>query len=455
MKITIPVHHFPPQYSSGAELYSYRLARALRRRGHDAQVVTIEAIDQGAPDQLSVAQDVYDGIPVWRLSFDIFRSPQRRIWDFDNALIGAWFADYLKQEQPDLIHLQAGYLIGVAPVNAATAANVPLVLTLHDFWYLCPRHTLQRGDGSLCTQIPASPAGCVWCRKLEQKRYQLADQLSGGIAGQVMQNLALKDETAIVAERRSRLSEALRHVDAVIAPSQFMADQFAQDVAADRMHVLRYGLAPFQPAQTQRSHSGDTLHIGYTGQIAPHKGVHLLVKAFRNLRTQARAAQLHIYGGLESYPEYVTHLRKLAADDPRIHLHGRFAGAQLPEVLATLDVVVVPSTWYENSPFAIMEAHAAGLPVITAALGGMAELVRHEVDGLHFQAGDAQDLAIQLQRMLDDADLAPQLAQRIQPPMSIDAEVDRLLEIYSGVQPVAQANVVCGHGLAETRIFLH
>ena len=430
MKIVLPVHHFPPRYSSGAELYTYRLARSLRRQGHDAQVVTIEAIDEGTPDQLSVVHDDYDGIPVWRLSFDIFHSPQRRLWDYDNDLIEAWFGRFLAEEQPDLLHLQAGYLMGVAPVHAAVAAGVPLVLTLHDFWYLCPRHTLQRGDGSLCTEIPANPAGCAWCRKLEEPRFRLADQLSAGFVGQAAQWIGLQQETAVVADRRRRLLEALRNIEAVIAPSQFMADQFAPYVQAERLHVVRYGLEISLPVEAPNTAKDETLHIGYTGQIAPHKGVHLLVEAFRSLKNHRRHAELHIYGGLDAYPDYVTGLRKLAHADPRIHFHGRFAGPQLAQVLSTLDTVVVPSTWYENSPLAIMEAHAAGKPVITAALGGMAELVRHEIDGLHFRANDARDLAQQMQRLVDSPELLTTLKEGVKPPAAQGEELKQLVTMY-------------------------
>ncbi|MBI1295447.1 glycosyltransferase [bacterium] len=430
MKIVLPVHHFPPRYSSGAELYTYRLARTLRRRGHDAQVVTIEAIDEGTPNQLTVVQDDYDGIPVWRLSFDIFHSPQRRLWDYDNDLIEDWFQRFLTKEQPDLLHLQTGYLMSVAPVHAAVTAGVPMVLTLHDYWYLCPRHTLQRGDGTLCTEIPTNPAGCAWCRKLEEPRFRLADKLSAGFVGQAAQWIGLQQETAVVADRRRRLHEALGNIDAVIAPSQFMADQFAPYVQAEQLHIVRLGVEPSEPVEVTSTDKDGTLHIGYTGQIAPHKGVHLLIEAFRALKNHTRNAELHIYGGLDAYPDYVAGLRKLAHGDPRVHFHGRFTAAQLGQVLAGLHVVVVPSTWYENSPMVIMEAHAAGKPVITAALGGMAELVRHEIDGLHFRANNARDLGHQLQRLVDSPSLVTELAQGIVASRTPEDEFNQIVQIY-------------------------
>jgi glycosyltransferase involved in cell wall biosynthesis len=188
----------------------------------------------------------------------------------------------------------------------------------------------------------------------------------------------------------------------------------------------------------RRSSSDNTLRIGFTGQIAPHKGVHLLVEAFRKLQSHGRPIELYIYGGLEARPDYVARLRKLAAGDERVRLHGRFENARAAEILGQLDVAVVPSIWYENSPLAIMEAHAAGTPVVTAALGGMAELVRDGVDGLHFASADAADLARRLQRLIDEPELLPMLRSGITMPRSIDDEMRQLVAIYDRlvIQPL-------------------
>jgi glycosyltransferase involved in cell wall biosynthesis len=77
-----------------------------------------------------------------------------------------------------------------------------------------------------------------------------------------------------------------------------------------------------------------------------------------------------------------------------------------------------------------MEAHAAGRPVLTWALGGMAELVRDEVDGLHFQPGDAEDLARQIERLRGEPGLLGRLASGVAPPATIDAEMAVMLRIY-------------------------
>jgi glycosyltransferase involved in cell wall biosynthesis len=87
---------------------------------------------------------------------------------------------------------------------------------------------------------------------------------------------------------------------------------------------------------------------------------------------------------------------------------------------------VVPSIWYENSPYSILEAFAHGLPVIATDLGGMAELVRHEESGLLFRRGDAASLAQQLARLLREPSLLGLLRSGVPPVKASSEEIDEI-----------------------------
>jgi len=448
MKILLPVHHFPPHYSAGAELYTLRLAQQLLAYGHAPEVVCVESVRWDGRNRVTATHDRYEGVPVWRLAVEA--SPEG--WptrSFDNPELGDWFASYLRQARPDLAHFQAGYLLGAAPLRAAAAAGVPTLLTLHDFWFLCPRITLLRGDGALCAAPPTDPGACAWCVRLDGRAARLADRVSGGVAGQLAAR-ALHAERQTMAARRATLLPALALPTAVIAPSQFMAEKFRAYVPAGRLRVLRYGLDLERFLAAPPAPADGTLRLGYLGQIAAHKGVHVLVEAIRQLPTAGRPVQLTIYGDLEQHGAYSRKLRALVGDGPRIRLAGRFAPGQIAAVLGGCDATVVPSLWYENSPLAIMEAQAAGRPVLTSAHGGMAELVRDEQDGLQFQPGDAADLARQIQRLRAEPGLLERLRRGVRPPPSLDDELKTLLQIYAetttsaGSAGVAQAAYAAG-----------
>jgi glycosyltransferase involved in cell wall biosynthesis len=126
-------------------------------------------------------------------------------------------------------------------------------------------------------------------------------------------------------------------------------------------------------------------------------------------------------------------LRKLAEGDPDIALADRYEHNQLAQILRDLDIVVVPSIWYENAPHVISEAFAAKRPVVATDLGGMSEIVANQVNGLLFARGDASDLARQLQRVLDEPGLIPQLQQGIPPIRSLEEEMTELMRVYERV----------------------
>ncbi len=407
-------------------------------QGMETEVVCIEATDRGSTNEINAVHDMYEGIPVWRLSFDLMHvtEPMHSHWFYDCPLLGQWFGDYFRKTQPDLVHFQAGYLLGVAPLKAAHANGIPTVLTLHDYWFLCPRHTLLRADGILCNEVPQDPAVCAWCVRQNARSFRVLNWLPKDIAMHAIAALPGRHGVKVIANRRETLLPALALPNVVIAPSQFLATYFEPYVPQGHLEVSPYGLElGASPTHEQVRLSDGPVRIAYIGQIAHHKGVHVLVSAFRSMPLLDQLVELDIYGGLEANPGYVSELQKIASGDDRIHFHGRLSNAQIREVLRHVDATVVPSVWFENAPFAITEARAAGVPVLTSALGGMAELVKDEIDGLHFRAGDSVDLQRQIMRLINEPGLLSRLRSGAagNPPRSIDSEVEYLLGIYQRV----------------------
>ncbi len=427
MKILLAVHHFPPRYSAGAELYTFRLARWLLAHGHKAEVVCVETLDPERAAGVEAEHDSYEGVPVWRLHLGLRGALAN--WTYANPMVAGWVAEHMRAARPDLLHLHSGYLIGAGVLEEAYRLDVPSIVTLHDYWFLCPRFTLLRGDGQVCAEIPADPAGCAWCLNLDQRRYRLPEQVSHGVAGRLWITLAGRAGRDEQAARRAYLSHALSLADLLIAPTRFLATKLSAIVPAGRLRVVRLGIDTERLQAVAPATGDETLRLAFIGQVSPHKGVDLLVRAVRQLPPEGRPVALELHGGATA-PGYERRLRALAGDDARIRFAGPFAHGRLADILAAVDVVVAPSIWYENSPLTILEAQAARRPVITAAMGGMAELVRDGVDGLHFAPGDAGDLARQIQRLRNEPGLLERLRAGVRPPPSIDDEMAELIEFY-------------------------
>jgi glycosyltransferase involved in cell wall biosynthesis len=143
--------------------------------------------------------------------------------------------------------------------------------------------------------------------------------------------------------------------------------------------------------------------------------------------------RLDIYGNIEEYPDYGAKIKLLAQQDPRIEFKGTFANERIAAILSSLDVLVVPSLWYENSPLVVYSAQAAECPVLASNVPGIAEVVQDEVNGLLVPAGDVLGLAAAIQRLAKDRALLRRLRERAVKPKPIQQYVDELLLAYKQV----------------------
>jgi glycosyltransferase involved in cell wall biosynthesis len=173
------------------------------------------------------------------------------------------------------------------------------------------------------------------------------------------------------------------------------------------------------------------LRFGFVGSLLWFKGVDVLVRAMGRLA--GTRAVLHVHGAFK--PEQDPHhaeLRDLARGGDVV-FHGPFDNHRLPEVYAELDVLVVPSIWFENSPLTIHEAFLLRTPVVVSGIGGMAELVRDGRDGLHFRVGDDADLARVLRRFVDEPELLARLSADFPRVKSIEEDAREMEFRYRGL----------------------
>lgn len=432
MKILIGVHHFPPTYRGGAEWRAHRTATALLRAGHQASVVCVEQVDDVHADPLTFHDDVFEGVPVRRLSFNLAASPDPLRWEYDNQWVGAHLNQIFSEQKPDIFHLISGYLLTASPLTVAQDAGIATVVTLTDFWFLCRRHSMLRTDGSLST-LPIDPLRCARCLGEEKRRYRWLGHVAPGLMDQFWKFQGRYHR--YFTQRWSYLQASLARADLAICPSQFLQAMYTEaGMRARRMEFLRQGHTFGQVSIDDLVKTPSaSLRIGYLGQLAPLKGVHILVDAVRSLASLP--IDLYIYGDDAAHPQYSKMLRQSARNDSRIHFMGVYERAQLTAVLRNLDIVVVPSLWYENSPNVILEAFAHATPVIVSDFGGMAELVTNKLNGLRFAVGNIADLASQIQHVIESPALLGRLTQgaaETHPP-TLDVEMAQLLSLYQSI----------------------
>lgn len=205
----------------------------------------------------------------------------------------------------------------------------------------------------------------------------------------------------------------------VMCVSQATKDQLAKraGIPASNMRVVHNGVEVerFHPPPTNPDEVGPKgeLRLLYAGIVAPHKGIHTAVEAVALLQEAppARAVHLTILGSGQH--EYERRLRDMVTRfelDGRVDFRPRIRRHEMPEVLRTFDVLLLPSIWEEPLARQMQEAMASGLVVLGTSTGGTGELLIDGETGLVFPPGDAVALAECIRQVAANPGLAGELA---------------------------------------------
>ncbi len=431
MRILIVAHGYPPAFTGGAELRAERTARGLIAAGHQVAVLSAESFP-GAESGPATREHMQDGVLVHHMQLRYDAGSDMHRLEYHHPDVAEELAKFIAAWHPEVIHLFSGYLTGMAVIYTARSLNVPVVVSLTDYWWLCHRIILVRTDGTRCDG--PTPADCARCHWEVYRRFRLPSRIARPLLDRFWAHAADSQQLAGAlgihreAERADDLGSALGMATALIAPSQVLADLYAaQGIRADHVHVMRQGVdLNACPLRTQ----SPVLRFGYFGQIKKHKGVHTLIEAWQQLQG-GRARSLTLRGSDRGEEAYAAELRALSSTMADVSWAPTLPHAQIWGALAKTDVLVVPSRWLENSPNIILEAQAMGVVVIGTDLGGIAELVQHGHNGLLFAPDDAASLATQMQRMIDEPTLLETMRRNALPFGSFRAEIAQIEALYS------------------------
>jgi glycosyltransferase involved in cell wall biosynthesis len=319
-------------------------------------------------------------------------------------------ARLLERVRPRVAHVHNIYHhLSPSILSVLERRGIPTVLTIHDLKLTCPARSLMIGSQP-----------CERCR--------------GGSFHHVALNRCIKDSIVLSSlvmiesylHRMLRLYES--SVTRFVAPSRFMLEKLVQwGWPRDRVaYIPNFAdLRRFQPG------SPIGRRFVYFGRLSSEKGVATL------LRAAAKARQpLTLVG---SGPEE-SELKRLASSlDVDVHFAGRQDGAALAALVESARAIVVPSECYENAPLTVLEAYAAGRPVIGANIGGIPELIREDVTGALFRAGDVEALAAALGHLAETPDrrLAEMGAagrRWVEQDFSAVTYRNRMLDLYASLE---------------------
>jgi glycosyltransferase involved in cell wall biosynthesis len=421
LRVLFVVHNHPSLYPGGAEQYALELYEELRdssdvepffvaRVGPTASApvrphpgTPLAVLGPDDPNQYLVFADGAD--------FDGFMLTLR-----DKSLYTTSFPELLLALLPDVVHFQHTHYLGYQLLWATrkTLPGAPLVYTLHDYWSICHRDglMLRSGTDELC--LEESPRRCNQC----------FSDISPGM----------------FFIRKRFIQSHLRLIDLFLAPSHFLRERYMEwGIAEDRILFNDYGrrLAPQAPTGDRSTRD----RFAFFGQFAPYKGTLVLLEAIESLSrgsvdgstAAAKNAHFWLHGANLEWraPEFQERFHALVESNRAcITVGGRYNASDIRNLMADIDWVIVPSTWWENSPLVIQEAFHHSRPVICSGIGGMAEKVADGVNGLYFRVGDAMSLADAIERAVKTPDLWEDLRQGIPKIKTVAEDAAGLVEIY-------------------------
>jgi glycosyltransferase involved in cell wall biosynthesis len=358
-----------------------------------------------------------------------------------------WGREALRVLSPDIVHQQLWQNLWWM-MDASTGLNIPTVYTAHDYGIGCLRTVLVTGRDELCD----GRVGVLKCSRciLEGRNWlgranELVAQLPGAatvldagygakadgpLARRGAERLPVQTRLRLTIERCERIFPKLRRL---IAASPFSAAFFQQfGVAQARLKVLPWftdcaDIVLPEPGQAE------ALRIAFASRISPEKGLHVLLEAVERIKP-TRPVELRIAGLVsDGYPEALRRRYPDRAGACRVEWTGWLSREQLGAFYEGVDVAVVPSLCYDNTPAALVEALAFRRPVVCTDVPSMTHLVREGSDGAVFRMGDARELAAKLQAFVDDPSMVSQYARAIRPVLSVDDYAAQIRSVYADI----------------------
>ncbi|MCK4207003.1 glycosyltransferase family 4 protein [Brucella pituitosa] len=413
LRVLVISHAHPSISLGGGEIASYNLHKGLNATPGVQSVYLARASHpiprhgttalmsmRRASDEILFHADEYDHFYLSNKNTDeIRRDLLRFVRDFD----------------PDIVHFHHVLGLGLETLYAIreTLPDRIILVTFHEFLSICNNdgQMVKAGTSKLCNE--ASPIDCHACfPQIPPARFLKRERFVRGM---------------------------LELADAFVSPSEFLANRYREwGINPEKMTVIENGIAITQTTPPRELTGPDPRRsrFAFFGQINPFKGIDVLIDAVSRVPEQVwgEDSRLMIFGGnLEKQPPaFQERMQKLIEEaGPRVRFYGAYQNAEMPRLMQSVDWVVMPSIWWENSPIVIQEALHHRRPVICSNIGGMAEKIRDGEDGLHFRVRSAEDLADRFTEVLSDQNIWNRLHQSIRKPVHYVDCASAHLELYS------------------------
>jgi len=360
MKIVQVSTLYPPELFSGGTLVPHRIAHALMQRGHEVSVFSGSCVF-GDP-LLTEKTWVYEGVPVHAVT--VTSGYAQGVPNYRNTSVAALFDRFLARVQPDVVHFHSIQALGADILEVPRRHGAASVVTMHDGWFFCTRQFMFAD--------PPRNRMCPW--KVDSTTCDCVPGFD-------------------LVERRRYLEACLQHVDRVLAVSEpFRRVVRENGVPSEKLLVSENGVPPVRPLPRTPSRR---VRFGYLPGPSEWKGARTIAHALQLLD---RDVEVQLFG----FTEHSWRDTGGKSPDARVVFKPRFQPADVPAMMAELDVLLVTSIGMETFSIATREGLQYGLPVISSRCLGPEGIIRDGENGLLYERGDSAQLATAMKRFADD-----------------------------------------------------
>lgn len=477
MRILHVTHELPPYELAGTGIYTNHIATAQARHH---EVFIFARLQDPEIEPYRLHTENRDGLVIRFMNLaDLSWSP------FDQSYLDErgthHFESFLDEVEPDVVHFQHIVGFGAGVFAAVRKRGIPIVYTLHDFWTMCPMgQRMCYTDHQICDPIDFSKCGnCVFGESWSEIQPKEASALEGahveksptatkrGFKAHYQRRVA---ETPGRMARRPRaliraaqktvgdlfrddaseplpftsnpfehrfnfLRDKLADLDLLITPSAFLRDQFIEHFRLGPHQIIHSANGmDFGYVKKLPKTPSERIRIGFIGTVIKTKGVHVLVEGFLRAAASHANIELHVHGGTNRWNQpYLEECEAMVASSgmtDRVTFHGRYDNRKVGELLSEIDLLVVPSIWFENAPLTLNEAAMTGTPIVVSNRGGMLEFVQANHYGRTFELGNSHALGDVLAELAAHPERLAELAGNPPPIKPVTRNAEELVGVY-------------------------
>lgn len=360
----------------GSEKYYFELAELLRKNGHEVAFFSMQNeknIKTDSKEYFVESIDLNNGSKLSALDVIYSKKNKQKM------------KEALEDFKPDIVHLNNFQRqLSASIIEPIKEKNIPIVFTAHDMNSICPSSDMLH-KGNICED-------CI------QKGYLKCIQKS------CIKNSKLKSILAVLEHEYYDKKQIYKKIDCIIAPSEFIKKQFIKGkLKYKKIEVLHNFVIP----KDENRNYSDNGYAFFFGRLSIEKGIMNLIKAIKNINS----ANLLIAGDGPEKENIKKYIKQNNLED-RVKLLGYLNQEQIKKYIKEARFIAVPSIWYENCPYSILETMEIGKPIVASKIGGIPELVENEKSGFLYKYNDIDELKEKMLKLFENEQLAKEQSRK-------------------------------------------